>query len=116
MKPNAYLGTHEAAIVEISSRFEEAVWDSFDEEPVQVTPEDLYFTLGLVLDNGLPYDLVWPAYCIDAVADCFGLATGQLLDQDLSSLLGLKGKVNFYYWKFPGGKLWGPVCHPIKKI
>jgi hypothetical protein len=70
-KPNAYLGLHEMTIVEISSRFQEAEFDAVDGEEVLINPEDLFFTITLVLDNGLPYDLICPTQYLPRVAECF---------------------------------------------
>lgn len=113
-KPNAYLGLHEIQIAEVSCRYEEGVYDSFEGQPVQVSPEDLYFTIGLILDNGLPFDLHWPSDDLESVCDCFGVRNEDLLDRNCLALLGLMGKGNFYCLKFKTTSV-GPICALIKK-
>jgi hypothetical protein len=114
-KPNAYLGLHEITIVDVSTAFEEAEFDSIGEgELIEVSPEDLYLTFGLRLDNDLPFNLVWPAEQLGAIADCFGVSIAELLDRNPSDIIGSIGKGKFYRFRL-GGHTTGAFFSPIKK-
>jgi hypothetical protein len=114
-KPNAYLGLHEMTIVEVSAAFEKAELDSVQEgELIEVSPEGLYLTFGLRLDNGLPYDLTWPAEQLGTIADCFGFRVAELLDGNLSDIIGSIGQGNFWCFRL-GGRTTEAFCSPIRK-
>jgi hypothetical protein len=114
-KPNAYLGLHEITIVEVSAAFEKAELDSVQEgELIEISPEDLYLTFDLRLDNDLPFNLVWPAEQLGAIADCFGFSIAELLDGNLSDIIGSIGKGKFYCFRL-GGHTTGAFFSPIKK-
>jgi hypothetical protein len=113
-KSNAYLGLHKMTIVEVAATFEEAVFDSCKDRVFMVTPEDLYLTIGVRLDNDLPYNLVWPAEQLGTIADCFGFSVAELLDRNLSNIIGSIGRGNFWCLRL-GGRRTEAFCSPVKK-
>jgi hypothetical protein len=114
-KSNAYLGLHKMTIVEVAATFEKAELDSVREgELIEVFPEGLYLTIGVRLDNDLPYNLVWPAEQLGTIADCFGFSVAELLDRNLSNIIGSIGCGNFWCLRL-GGRRTGAFCSPVKK-